>query len=168
MAPLQRIAIRDPAAARPLQVLLERCCEFIQLVEGHPVRPDEAERLLEELAPGRSHDDKHVLGFFEDSPDQLVGMADVTRGYPAAGDWWISLLLFDPTARGRGLGERAVVELHDWFRREGGAASWLIVQVQNPDGLRFWSRMGYTIVDQRVQPLEGGGENRVWRMRAAL
>lgn len=170
-APRLRFAAipREPAAARaPLQALLERCADFISLVELHPVRPDEAERLLDERAPGRGPDDKHVVGYFVDRPDELVGVADVTRGYPGEGDWWIALLLFDPAWRGRGLGERAVAHLHDWFRREGATASWLIVQEQNPGALRFWQRAGYAVVDQGVQVVEGGRANRVWRMRATL
>jgi GNAT superfamily N-acetyltransferase len=159
---------QPPAARAPLQALLERCADFVELVELHPVRPDQAERLLDELAPGRSPNDKHVLGYHVDGTDQLVGVADVTRGYPGEGDWWVALLLFDPAWCGRGLGERAIAQLHDWFRREGATASWLIVQEQNPGALRFWQRAGYAIVDQGAQVVEGGRVNRVWRLRAAL
>lgn len=166
---LERIAIlREPAEARaPLQALIERCADFIALVEGRAVEPDQAGELLDALPAGHSFADKHVLGYYVDRPDELVGVADVLRGYPGASDWWIGMLLFDPAWRGRGLGERAAAELHDWFRREGAAASWLCVQEQNPGALRFWQRLGYAVVGQGVQLL-GERENRVWRMRKPL
>ena len=164
--PLFQVSITSEARA-PLQALLERCADFVELTEQRAVRASEADEVLTVLPPGYSLDDKLVVGLYT-GPDQLVGVFDLLRGYPGPGDWWIALLVLDPAWRGRGLGERAVADLHDWFRGQGAAASWLCVVDQNPAGFRFWQRVGYETVDRRVQRLDGGLENQVWRMRCRL
>jgi GNAT superfamily N-acetyltransferase len=162
------IASEPPAARAPLQALLERCHEFIALTCHRAVRPDEAGELLAAVPPGLSVDDKVVFGLFAERPDELVGVIDLLRGYPSADSWWIGLCLIDPAWRGRGLGERVIADLHAWFRQGGATASWLCVVEQNPGGLRFWQRAGYEIVDRRVQTLDTGIENQVWRLRFRL
>jgi ribosomal protein S18 acetylase RimI-like enzyme len=134
----------DEARVPELQALHEECRDYLELVTGEPPGPDEAERLLRELPRGRKPEDKFVIGLF-DAPGHLLGVLDVIRDYPRRAEWYLGLLLFGPSSRGRGLGERVYRRLEEWVRAEGGKAIHLIVQEQNPRAIEFWKRMGFEI-----------------------
>jgi ribosomal protein S18 acetylase RimI-like enzyme len=134
----------DEARVPELQALHDECRDYLELVTGEPPGPTEAEDLLRELPPGKGPEDKFVIGLF-DAPGHLLGVLDVIRGYPRAGEWFLGLLLFGPSSRGRGLGERVYRRLEEWVRAEGGTAIHLIVQEQNPRALDFWKRMGFEV-----------------------
>jgi ribosomal protein S18 acetylase RimI-like enzyme len=132
----------DEGRRGELQQFYEQCRDYFELETGEPPGPREAEDLLRSLPRGKNYADKFVIGFF-DAPGHMVGVLDVIRDYPAAGNWYLGLLLFGPGSRGRHLGERVYQRLEDWVRAEGGRAIHLIVQEQNPRALRFWKRMGF-------------------------
>jgi len=143
----------DEARAPELQAFHEECRDYLELVTGEPPGPDEAERLLRDRPRGKGPEDKFVIGLF-DAPGHLVGVLDVIRDYPQPGDWYLGLLLFGPSSRGRGLGERVYRRLEEWVRAEGGKAIHLIVQEQNPGALRFWQRMGFEVRGMGKQKLK--------------
>ncbi len=132
----------DEGRSEELQRFYEECHEYFELETGEPPGPREAGDLLRSLPRGKTHADKFAIGFF-DAPGHLVGVLDVIRDYPARGNWYLGLLLFGPSSRGRHLGERVYRRLEEWVRAEGGKAIHLIVQEQNPGALRFWKRMGF-------------------------
>jgi len=132
----------DEGRREELAAFLQECRAYFELITGEPPGPEEADDLLRSLPRGKGLDDKFVLGFF-DAPGHLVGVLDVIRDYPKAGDWYLGLLLFGPSSRGRHLGERVFQRLEEWVRAQGGHAIHLIVQEANPDALRFWRRMGF-------------------------
>ena len=132
----------DEGRQDELQQFYEQCRDYFELETGQPPGPKEAGDLLRSLPRGKSHADKFVIGFF-DAPGHMVGVLDVIRDYPVAGNWYVGQLLFGASSRGRHLGERVCRRLEDWVRAEGGKAIHLIVQEQNPGALRFWKRMGF-------------------------
>ncbi len=134
----------DETRRAELQAFYESCRDYVELVTGSPPGPNEARDLLSALPPKKSREDKFVIGLF-DAPGHLVGVLDVIRGYPAEREWYLGLLLFGPTSRGRGLGERVYRRLEEWVRAEGGKVIHLIVQEQNPGAIRFWKRMGFEV-----------------------
>ncbi len=137
--------VRLDEARRPeLEAFYEECRDAVELVTGAPPGKDEAGELLSSLPHGKSHEDKFVVGLF-DAPGHLVGVLDVIRDYPSQRHWYLGLLMFRPTWRSRGLGERVYRRLEEWVRASGGDAVHLIVQQQNPGALRFWQRMGFEI-----------------------
>jgi ribosomal protein S18 acetylase RimI-like enzyme len=144
----------DETRKPELQELYDGCHAYFELVTGAPPGPDEAGALLKTVPRGKSADDKFVIGFF-DAPGHLVGVLDVIRDYPRAGEWYMGLLLFGPSSRGRGLGERVYRRLEEWVRAEGGRALHLIVQQSNPGALRFWERMGFEVTGMGKQVLRG-------------
>jgi ribosomal protein S18 acetylase RimI-like enzyme len=156
----------DEARIPELQAFLEECGDYLELVTGEQPGPDEAAALLRDLPPGKAPDDKFVLGFF-DAPGHLVGVLDVVRDYPRPREWYLGLLLFGPTSRGRRLGERVYRRLEEWVRAQDGQALHLIVQEQNPRALEFWKRMGFEVLGMGVQLLKRR-ENVYLRMSRAL
>jgi ribosomal protein S18 acetylase RimI-like enzyme len=136
-----------------LQAFYEACADYVELVTGQPPGPNEAEELLASLPRGKGHEDKFVIGLF-DAPGHQVGVLDVIRDYPKPGEWYLGLLMFGPTWRGRRLGDRVYHRLEDWIRELGGKAVHLIVQEQNPGALRFWQRMGFQVRGMGKQTLK--------------
>jgi RimJ/RimL family protein N-acetyltransferase len=134
----------DEARLPELQRFYEECRDYVELQTGAPPGPHEAESLLHSLPPRTRPEDKFVIGLF-DAPGHLVGVLDVIRDYPERSDWYVGLLLFGPSSRGRGLGERVARRLEDWVRALGGRALHLIVEEQNPGAIRFWKRMGFEV-----------------------
>lgn len=137
-----------------LQAFYEGCHDYFQLVTGQPPGPDEAEELMRALPRGKTYADKFVMGLF-DAPGHLIGVLDVIRDYPKAGEWYLGLLMFGPSFRGQRLGERVYRRLEDWVREFGCKALHLIVQEQNPGALRFWQRMGFEIQGMGKQIMKG-------------
>jgi GNAT superfamily N-acetyltransferase len=135
---IAKLTIDDAPA---LQGLLERCSEFWELVEGVPPAADTAVKELTSMAPGKTADDTFTFGVFED--DRLIAFAHVTRDCPKPSEWWIALLMLDPSQRGRGLGAEIHREIVEWVAAHGGASLWLAVQTQNERAEKFWLRQGY-------------------------
>ncbi len=77
------------------------------------------------------------------------------RDFPKAGEWYLGLLLFEPTLRGRKLGDRVYHRLEEWVRAQGGSAIHLIVEEVNPGALRFWERMGFEVRGMGKRLLKG-------------
>ena len=137
----RRLAPLDAAAAGELDALSLRCADFMRLVEGREPGPHEGREILTDAPPAFPITDKFVLGVR--SGAELIGVADVLRGYPAATVWWIGLLLLAPEARGGGLGSEVMGALASWAVGEGAASLQLGVQSQNERALRFWRREGF-------------------------
>jgi ribosomal protein S18 acetylase RimI-like enzyme len=144
----------DEGRRDDLQAFYERCRDYFELVTGQPPAPDEAADLLRSLPRGKDAEDKFVVGLF-DAPGHLVGVLDVIRDYPAPREWYLGLLMFEPTLRGQKLGDRVYHRLEDWVRAQSGTAIHLIVQEQNPKALRFWRRMGFEERGMGKQRIKG-------------
>jgi GNAT superfamily N-acetyltransferase len=125
-----------------LQAFLERCGEDVALLLGKPPGPDVAERLLNELPPGRTFEDKFVVGVF-DGRERMVGILVVVRDHPEAAHWTVELLLVAPDQRGHGLAREMLASLEGWARSEGGRALHLAARRHNPAGAGFALRAGF-------------------------
>ncbi|HUL60794.1 MAG TPA: GNAT family N-acetyltransferase [Anaeromyxobacteraceae bacterium] len=156
----------DESRAPELQAFYEECRDYVELITGAPPGPHEAVDLLRALPRGKAQSDKFVIGLF-DAPGHLVGVLDVIRDYPAPQEWYLGLLLFGPSSRGRRLGDRVYHRLEEWVRAVGGKAIHLIVEEQNPDAIRFWKRMGFELQGMGKQ-LRAKRQNVFLRMRRDL
>jgi ribosomal protein S18 acetylase RimI-like enzyme len=156
----------DEGRREELQAFYEGCPDYFELVTGQPPGPDEARELLTSLPRGKGQEDKFVIGLF-DAPSHMVGVLDVIRDYPRGAEWYLGLLMFGPTWRGRRLGERVYRRLEDWVRELGGERIHLIVQEQSPGALRFWQRMGFEVRGMGKQRLKAR-ENVFLRMTREL
>ncbi len=144
----------DERRTEELQAFYEGCRDYFELVTGQPPSRTEAADLVAALPGGKSRDDKFVIGLF-DAPGHLVGVLDVIRDFPKEREWYLGLLLFEPTLRGKKLGDRVYHRLEDWVRAQGGSAVHLIVEEVNPGALRFWQRMGFEVRGMGKRTLRG-------------
>ena len=133
-----------------LQVLHERCHEFIRLVFGRAVGRSEALEFLEDLPPGKMAADKICLGL-EDGRGELVGAIDLVRDYPEEGEWFLGLLMLVPEVRGSGAGTRVMEAMERWVGGEGAKALQLAVHERNTGGKRFWERRGFATIREAVK-----------------
>jgi RimJ/RimL family protein N-acetyltransferase len=144
-ASMRRVGPRD---APELQRLFDRCSDFFALIEGAPARSNAAAEELASLAPGKTADETFCFAAFVD--DRLIAFVNLTRDYPKTGEWWLGLLLIDPSERKLGFGTELHRSIKEWISAQGGAALSLVVQAQNEAAHRFWLRQGY--VEQSRQP----------------
>lgn len=144
----RRFDAAEPSDVRALQRLLEAAPSYSIVIQGTPPSGTAAEELLSELPPGRTLEDKFVLGIFEG--DALVGCADLFRGYPAPQFAYIGLLLFSEADQRRGFGTEALAHI------DALAASWgcrilrIGVIETNLRALSFWRRAGFREVDRKA------------------
>ena len=128
--------------------LLRRCEDFSVLVSGLPPTEEEAADLLIDVPPGKTLDDKFVFGLFA-GPEKLIGLVDLIRGYPGAGDWFIGLMQLDPATRGKGTGGQLYRAVEGWCQQRGARAILLGVVEQNTEGTAFWEKMGFRLLEKR-------------------
>lgn len=81
------------------------------------------------------------LGLF--LSDRLSGLAELSFGFPAAGDAYLGLLMLGPWARNAGNGAAFLAHVENIARQAGHAAIYLAVLDINIGGRRFWSRHGF-------------------------
>ena len=110
------------------------------------IRPEQvATALADELA------DPDVEVLLARSAGRLVGIA-VTLGThpdPDDEDPWIGLLMIDAAQQQQGFGRQLASLVEDRFREGGRTAVRLAVLDNNPDGLAFWTALGYDVIDHR-------------------
>jgi GNAT superfamily N-acetyltransferase len=150
-----------------LQALLERSSDYSQLVNGLPPDSSAAYSLLTEAPPGKTPDDKLVIGLSAEGQG-LIGVLDVMRDYPTPGDWWVGLLLLDPAYRGQGLGQRVFRVFKQWARQHGARRISLGVVEQNQNAFRFWRTVGFEPVEKRPARQFGNAEHAVIVMASNL
>ena len=134
-----------------LQRLLEETPTYAELITGYPPEAETAKGLLNALPPEMTHDSKYLYGFMIDGLE-MIGCADVIRGWPTANTALIGLLLLDEAHRGIGLGRSAyhLVEAKVQRWPEIDALRTSVVR-RNDAVLPFWRRMGFVETDE-VQP----------------
>jgi GNAT superfamily N-acetyltransferase len=137
-----------PPDTPELQRLFERCSDFFELIEGAATRSNAAVEELASLAPGKTAEETFCFGAFVE--DRLIAFANLTRDYPKTGEWWLGLLLIDPSERNRGFGAEWHGTIAEWVSAQSGSALSLVVQAQNEAAHRFWLRQGY--IERNRQP----------------
>jgi len=125
-----------------LQALLERCGVDVALLLGTVPAPEAAARILIELPPGRTYEDKFVVGVF-DAEGRMAGVLVVVRDHPGPAEWTVEIVLVAPDQRCRGLAGAMLARLETWVRSEGGKAIHLETRRFNPGGAGFALRAGF-------------------------
>jgi GNAT superfamily N-acetyltransferase len=149
-----------------LQALLERCADYIELVSGSPPSSNEAEMLVASLPPGKTLDDKYLLGFF-DQAGELAGILDTVKDYPGENTWWLGLQLLAPVNRGMGLGSQLYQAYENWVLAQGAKQIQLGVLEANPKAYAFWERLGFELVERRPSR-DGALQHQVLVMRRVI
>lgn len=146
-----RLLTGQPCEMAALQKVLEGAPTYAERVTGHPPGAAEAQRLFSALLPEMTHDNKYVYGVMADELD-MVGCADVIRGWPTPSTALIGLLLLDEAHQGHGLG-RSTYHLVEAKVRRWPEIDMLRTSVvrSNATVLPFWQRMGFAETGE-VQP----------------
>jgi GNAT superfamily N-acetyltransferase len=133
-------------------------------VSGRPAGRSEASGLLESRPPGICVDGKVVLGLIDG--DDLVGAADVIRGWPTSEHAHVGLLLTAARRRRTGLGRR----LHDAVEELVGTWDDVttlrlgVVDSNREQADPFWRALGYRPTGE-VKAYESGqvrSQTRIW------
>ena len=125
-----------------LQRVLQAAPTYFHTVTGLPPGPAEAQSTFSALPPGKGYDDKRVWGLY--AGDDMIGCADVIRGYPARDKAVIGLLLLAENWQRRSFG-RAFALLVEQMIAVWPEITTLRVGVveQNVGALAFWRKLGY-------------------------
>jgi GNAT superfamily N-acetyltransferase len=132
----------DPADMTALQRVLEAAPGYAERVTGLPAGAADAQSTYSILPPGKSYDDKFVLGVFAGS--RMIGCADLIRGWPRPDTAHVGLLLLAEPYQGKGHGRRAYEALEACIRGWGTCSRIRIGVVEtNAQALPFWQRIGF-------------------------
>ena len=125
-----------------LQILLERCSDYLTFQDEEAVKPSAAQDLFNIKPDGVKVDDKVLLSIVSDQK-QLVGVFDLLKGYPDPTTLNLGLMLLEPSSRGKGIGTKAYKVLEEWIVSRQFNKVRLGVLFGNEKGLSFWRKMGY-------------------------
>lgn len=122
--------------------LCQNCFDYYLMVEGVFPSKEDVDEIFMALPPNKNYEDKYVLGIFR-YDNNLVGVVDIVRDFPTAGEWMIGLMLIEPCERGNGLGTIVHKTLSEWVADLGAKSFRIGVVEDNYDGIRFWTNLGY-------------------------
>jgi RimJ/RimL family protein N-acetyltransferase len=138
-----KLLTSDEGEMRALQEVLEAAPDYSQRVSGGPPGPAEAQSLFSALPPEKSYDDKFVLGFYRE-PHEIIGCADVIRGYPNRETAMLGLLLLKEEEQGKGQGREAFKQVETLCLSWPETTKIRIGVVTTIAGvLDFWKKMGF-------------------------
>lgn len=141
-----RAAVAELFAATP---------DYAARLSGRGPTEADVRELFESRPPGVDADAKVVLGWFEGG--ELVGVADLVRGFPRTGVAYVGLLLVRGDRQGRGTGRALHEDLVRLARRWGATTMRLGVVAANAAGAEpFWHACGYRPTGE-VRPYETEG-----------
>ncbi len=130
-----------------LQVLLEKCSDYLTFQDEEPVKLSEAQDLFKARPDGVVDKDKVIFGIFNDQK-QLVGVFDLIKSFSGQRTLSLGLMLIDPVSRRQGIGNKAYNLLEEWAIYKQFNKVRLGVLFGNEKGLRFWKSMGYTSTEE--------------------
>jgi GNAT superfamily N-acetyltransferase len=140
------VAIRllegEPQEMRELQRVVQEAPTYAHRVTGVPPGPAEAQSIYTVLPEGKSYDDKFVFGIHLGS--EMVGCADLIRGYPDSATALLGLLLLSEKHQRKGIGRRAYVLLEEFIGGWGTCNRVRIGVVRaNEEVMPFWSHLSF-------------------------
>lgn len=140
----------------PAALLTELTALYVSRREFHALSgdfpdPDDIrpEQVAAALAQELAHPGAEVL--LARSRGNLVGIVITLAHHPDPEDPdpWIGLLMVDAAVQGQGFGRRIVEQVERRLREAGRSAVRLAVLDANPEGLAFWTALGYEVTGHR-------------------
>ncbi len=101
---------------------------------------------MEALPPGKSHDDKFYVGFFESGT--LAAIMDLILDYPAEKTAFIGLFMTDVRYQHQGVGSGIIGETAAYLKSLGYGKIRLGVDRGNPQSYSFWSKNGFSVISE--------------------
>jgi GNAT superfamily N-acetyltransferase len=131
----------DPITDRALvEDFFAASTDYILLERDTPPGAEVTEEYFTDTPPGCDLTKSLRLGLFESG---LVGLAEMSFGFPDASAAYIGLLLITPIRRGTGAGPILLRHLETEARKRGATGLYLGVLETNPKGRAFWHREGF-------------------------
>lgn len=163
MAPLIRPL--DRKADLPLvEEFYTRAADYWLLADRRAPDRQKAQDFFTDCPPNCDPAASHRLGLFVDGA--LMGLAELSFGWPAPGDAYLGLQILAPEARGRGLGRALLAEVETRARAAGAPQLYLAVLEANPKGRAFWAREGFQATG--VSRDDAGTGHRIHRLTKVL
>lgn len=124
-----------------VQDLCKRCTDYYELCERRPTPDSAAEEIFMELPPGKTLEDKYVIGIFN-KENKLVGLIEGVENFPE-GSWYIGLMIIDPLYRNTGLGEQIFINFKNWVENSNLTEIRVGVLDENEKAFNFWKKIGF-------------------------
>jgi RimJ/RimL family protein N-acetyltransferase len=146
-----------PAGEEALEEILavyRQCEDFLAL---GPVAQASEKMVLADLELSK-REGGIFCGIYDRISGVMVGVFDFVLDYyrGKAGEAYLELLMISAPYRSSGLGAKAVRAVEEYLCRSSQVHSiWAGVQVNNPQAIRFWQRMGYAIVSGPIDYPDG-------------
>jgi GNAT superfamily N-acetyltransferase len=115
--------------------------DYWLLADRVPPGPQKAAEFFTDGPPGCDPARSHRLGLFQGAA--LVGLAELSFGFPAPDDGYLGLMILHPDARGRGYGRQFLGHVEGLARAAGCPRLYLAVLQENPRGRAFWEGQGF-------------------------
>jgi RimJ/RimL family protein N-acetyltransferase len=152
---LRKLSADDPNDVTELQRVFESAPSYWKRIAAKEADNDGAIKTLLALPDGKGLGDKFAFGIFQ--PGQMIGCADLIRGYPNAETAMLGLLLISESHQNSGLGKASYQEIERYVR------SWKAIRkvrigvvAANSIVLPFWKLMGFVETGFR-KPYEENG-----------
>jgi GNAT superfamily N-acetyltransferase len=133
-----------PAEVPALQRFFDANPAYFQTIGDQPPGPDEARQEYEDLPPaGMTFSRKWLIGFYDASGADLLGMATVLSDLISPGVWHLGLYIIASSLHGGGQAQALYQALEDWAIAQGAEWMRLGVVQGNTRAERFWCRQAY-------------------------
>lgn len=142
--PLMMPMIRplDPVADLPLVLAFnDQAGDYWLLADRVAPGPQKAADFFTDGPPGCDPSVSHRLRLFQEG--ELVGLAELSFGFPTAEDGYLGLMILHPRVRGGGLGRIFLAHVEVLARAAQCPRLYLAVLEENPRGMAFWQREGF-------------------------
>lgn len=120
--------------------LYARAADYWLLADRRAPDRAKAAAFFTDTPPGCDPAASQRLGLFQGGV--LVGVAELSFGFPLAQDAYLGLMLLDRAMRGQGLGAQFLTQVQ--ARAAPAPRLYLAVLQENPRGRAFWQRHGFT------------------------
>ena len=120
---------------------LAEAADYWIMAEGAAPGPDAARDFFTDGTPNRDPAQSRHLGLFHDG--HLSGLAELSFGFPNAGDAYLGLMILAPRIRSLGLGPGLLAHVESLARAAKAPNLYLGVLQANTRGRAFWDRHGF-------------------------
>jgi GNAT superfamily N-acetyltransferase len=136
-----RLKLLSPADAPAVFNMYSRCADFFVLQDGEPPTLTDAEELFTDVPPSKQPEDQSIFGCYRNG--RLDALAALLVDYPAPGDWYLGLLLVDPSSRRSGLGRDLYAIIKQWAADRGALRIRIGILQENAPAYPFWRSLGF-------------------------
>lgn len=120
---------------------MAEAADYWIMAEGAAPGPDAAQEFFTDGPPGRDPALSRHLGLFHEG--RLSGLAELSFGFPDAGDAYLGLMILAPRLRSHGLGPGLLAHVETLARAAAAPNLYLAVLGANTRGRAFWDRHGF-------------------------